>query len=65
MFLALALQALGVRAFPVLACAAALIAEIAWRDHGLGAQLVAVIGLFLVLAGYAARVLAMAVRHAF
>jgi predicted N-acetyltransferase YhbS len=65
MFLALSLQALGVRAVPILACAAALAVEIGWRDHGLAAQLVACAGLLLVLGGYATRVLAMAVRHAF
>jgi hypothetical protein len=65
MFVALALQALGVRAVPVLACAAALAFEIAWRDLGLTAQLAACVGLLVVLGGYATRVLAMAVRHAF
>jgi hypothetical protein len=65
MFLALALQALGARAVPVLACAGALAFEIVWRDLGLTAQLVACVGLLVVLGGYATRVLAMAVRHAF
>jgi hypothetical protein len=65
MFLALTLQALGARAVPILACAAALAFEIAWRDSGLTAQLVACAGLVTVLGGYATRVLARAVRHAF
>jgi hypothetical protein len=65
MFLALALQALGMRAVPVAACAAALAFELTWRDLGLTAQLVACGGLLLVLGGYAIKVLAMAVRHAF
>jgi hypothetical protein len=65
MFLALTLAALGARAIPLLACAAALAFEIAWRDLGLTAQLAACVGLLFVLGGYATRVLAMAVRHAF
>lgn len=65
MFLALALQALGVRAVPVIACAAALGFELLWRDLGLPAQLVASGGLLLVLGGYAVVVLSRAVRHAF
>ncbi len=35
MFLALALQALGMRAVPLVACAAALAFEMAWRELGL------------------------------
>jgi hypothetical protein len=65
MFVALALQALGVRAIPLLACTAALAFEIAWRELGLASQLIACVGLLIVLSCYAARVLAMAVRHAF
>jgi hypothetical protein len=65
MFVALALQALGVRIVPLAACAAALAFELAWRDLGLTSQLVACAGLLIVLGGYATRVLAMAVRHAF
>jgi hypothetical protein len=65
MFLALALQALGLWAVPVVAGAAALAFEIGWRDLGLPAQLIAVTGLLAVLAAYAARALAVAVRHAF
>jgi hypothetical protein len=65
MFLALTLQALGVRAVPVVACAAALAFELTWRELGLTVQLVACGGLLIVLGGYAIRELAMAVRHAF
>jgi hypothetical protein len=65
LFLALALQALGIRAAPLLACAAALAFELAWPELGLAVQLAAVIGLFAVLAACAGRSLAMAVRHAF
>ena len=65
LFLALALQALGARAVPLVACAGALAFELAWPQLGLEAQLAAVAGLFAVLAGYAGRELALAVRHAF
>jgi hypothetical protein len=65
MFLALALQALGLWAVPVVAGAAALAFEIGWRDLGLAAQLAAVTGLLVILAVYAARELSVAVRHAF
>jgi hypothetical protein len=65
LFLALALQALGVRAVPLAACAGALAFELAWPQLGLAVQLAAVSGLFAVLASSAARSLAMAVRHAF
>jgi hypothetical protein len=65
MFLALSLQAFGLRAWPIGACAAALAAELVFRDQGLTAQLAACAGLVLVLGGYASRVLAQAVRHAF
>jgi hypothetical protein len=65
MFLALALQALGVRAVALIASAGALAFEIAWRELGVVSQLAACIGLLIVLGGYATRVLSMAVRHAF
>jgi hypothetical protein len=65
MFLALALQAIGLWAVPLVAGAAALAFEFAWRDLGLVSQLAAVIGLFVILAGYAGRALALAVRHSF
>jgi hypothetical protein len=65
LFLALALQALGLRAVPLVACAGALAFEMAWPQLGLAVQLAAVIGLFAVLAAYAGRSLALAMRHAF
>jgi len=65
MFVALALQALGLRAVPVAACAAALAFELTWHDLGLIVQLAACVGLLLVLGGYALSVLAAAMRHAF
>ena len=65
LFLALALQALGLRAVPLVACAGALAFEMAWPELGLAVQLAAVIGLFAVLAAYAGRSLALAMRHAF
>jgi hypothetical protein len=65
LFLALALQALGLRAVPLVACAGALAFELAWPQLGLAVQLAAVIGLFAVLAAYASRSLALAMRHAF
>jgi hypothetical protein len=65
LFLALALQALGLRAVPLVACAGALAFELAWPQLGLAVQLAAVIGLFAVLAAYAGRSLALAMRHSF
>jgi hypothetical protein len=65
LFLALALQALGLRAVPLAACAGALAFELAWPELGLAVQLAAVIGLFAVLAAYAGRSLALAMRHSF
>jgi hypothetical protein len=65
LFLALALQALGLRAVPLVACAGALAFELAWPELGLAVQLAAVIGLFAVLAAYAGRSLALAMRHSF
>jgi len=65
MFVALALQALGARAVPVAACAAALAFELTWHELGLTVQLAACVGLLLVLGGYAMAVLATAIRHAF
>jgi hypothetical protein len=64
MFLALLLQAFGSRIFPLAACAAALAFEVAYRGLGLPIQLVACTELLIVLAGYAALVLASAMRHA-
>jgi hypothetical protein len=65
MFLALALQALGIRAVPLVASAAALVFELAWRELGLVSQLAACVGLLVVLGAYAAVALGAAVRHAF
>jgi hypothetical protein len=65
MFLALALQALGIRAVPLVASAAALAFELAWRELGLVSQLAACVGLLIVLGAYAAVALGAAVRHAF
>lgn len=65
MFIALALQALGVRAVPVAACAAALAFELTWRELGLIVQLAACVGLLVVLGGYALGALSTAIRHAF
>jgi len=64
MFIALLLQAFGVSAFPLVACAAALGCEIAWRGLGVVGQIVASVELLVVLAGYAALVLGSAMRHA-
>jgi hypothetical protein len=65
MFLALMLQALGSRIFPLVACAAALCFEIVCRDLGVFAQIVACGELFIVVGGFAAIVLGRAVRHAY
>ena len=65
MFVALALQALGLRAVPVAACAAALAFELTWHELGLIVQLAACLGLLFVLGGYALGALATAIRHAF
>ena len=63
MFIALLLQAFGSRTFPLAACAAALAIEVG-RRLGVFGQIVACVGLLVVLAGYAALVLGKAVRHA-
>jgi hypothetical protein len=65
MFLALMLQALGSRIFPLVACGAALCFEIVCRDLGVFAQLVACGELLIVVGGFAAIVLGRAVRHAY
>jgi hypothetical protein len=64
MFIALLLQAFGSRAFPLIACTAALAFEVAGRGLGVYGQIVACTELLVVLAGYAALVLGRAVRHA-
>ena len=65
MFLALMLQALGSRIFPLVACAVALAFEIVCRDFGVLAQIVACPELLVVVGGYAAIVLGRTVRHAY
>ena len=65
MFLALTLQALRSRVFPLVACAIALALEIVFRDHGVQAQIVACTGLLVVVGGFAVVVLGKAVRHAY
>jgi hypothetical protein len=65
MFLALMLQAMGLRTFPLVASAVALAFEILARDLGVLAQIVACTELFVVLGIYAAVMLGRAVRHAY
>lgn len=65
MFIGLLLQALGARWFALIACAAALAAEITFRHAGAAADLAASAGLLLVLGCYAAWELSRAVRHAY
>jgi len=65
LFVALLLQAFGIRHFPLCACAATLAVEVAWRPLGAIGQLVVCASLMLVLVGYAAVVLAHAMRHAY
>ncbi len=64
MFLALTLQALGSRIFPLAACAVALALEIVFRDHGVATQIVVCTELLVVVGGFALIVLGRAVRHA-
>ncbi len=63
MFLALTVQALGLRAVMLVACTAALAFEIAFHGLGITAQVVAVGALLIVVGGYALSQLANAVRH--
>ena len=65
MFLALMLQALGSRIFPLVACAAALAFEITFREFGVLAQIVAYLDLLVAVGGFAAIVLARTARHAY
>jgi hypothetical protein len=65
MFLALTLQALGSRIFPLVACGAALAFELVARDLGVLAQIVACTELLVVVGGFAIVVLGKAVRHAY
>jgi hypothetical protein len=64
MFLALMLQALGSRIFPLVACTVALAIEIGFRHLGVPAQIAACTELVLVLGGFALVTLGRAVRHA-
>jgi hypothetical protein len=64
MFLALTLQALGSRIFPLVACGVALAFEIVGRDLGVTAQIVACTELLLV-GVFAVVVLGRVVRHAY
>jgi hypothetical protein len=65
MFLALTLQALGSRIFPLVPCAIALAIEIVLRDHGVRAQIIACTELLVVVGVFAFVVLGKAVRHAY
>jgi len=64
MFLALVLQAFGIRGLPVAACAAALAFEVLWRGLGVPGQVASSTALLGVLAGYSAVHMGSAVRHA-
>ncbi len=64
MFVALLLQAFGVRALPLITCAGALVLEVLWRRLGVIGQIVACAELFIVLTGYAAVTLGRVVHHA-
>jgi len=63
MFLALSVQALGLRSFPLVACAITLAFEIVLRRLGVITQIVACGELLIALAGYAVITLGKAVRH--
>jgi hypothetical protein len=65
MFVALMVQALGARIFPLIACGATLAYEIAYRDLGVFTQLVACGVLLTVVSAYAAVELSRPVRHAY
>jgi hypothetical protein len=64
LFLALLLQAFGIRIVPLLACAEALALEFLWRDLGVLGQIVPLAALLIVLATYAALKLGKVVPHA-
>jgi hypothetical protein len=64
MFVSLLLQGFGCRIFPLVACAAALALEIAYRDLWVAGQIMVCTALLAVLTGYAAYVLGSAARHA-
>ncbi len=63
MFVALTVQALGLRAFTISACAAALAFELVFSDFGLTAQVVACGGLLFAVGCYASLRLGNALRH--
>jgi len=65
MFLALSVQAFGLRAFIVVACSLALGFEIAFRDLGVPAQLAACSALLVAVGVYATLELGKVVRHGF
>jgi hypothetical protein len=64
MFISLLLQGFGSRIFPLAACAAALALEITYRGYWVSGQIIVCSALLIVLAVYAAVVLASAPRHA-
>ncbi|MHB1433617.1 MAG: hypothetical protein ACYCVZ_16085, partial [Streptosporangiaceae bacterium] len=65
MFVALTLQALGLRAVPVAACGGALGIAVALRSLGVAAEFVAYGSLLVVLGGYAAARLGRTIRHVY
>ena len=65
LFLALAVQAFGMRAFVVAACSVTLGFEIAFRDLGVPAQLVACGTLLVAVGAYATLELGKVVRHGY
>lgn len=64
LFVSLVLNGFGSRIFPLAACAAALVLEIAIRSLWVPGQIAICAVLLIVLAGYASRVLGSAARHA-
>ena len=64
MFVSLLLQGFGSRIFPLVACAAALALEIAYRDLFVLGQIMVTTALLAVLTGYAAFALGSPARHA-
>jgi polysaccharide biosynthesis protein PelF len=65
MYVALVLQAFGIRGLPLLCCAAALALEVLWRRVGVVGQVVACSELFVVLTGYATLTLGRVGLHAY
>jgi hypothetical protein len=64
MFLALLLQAFGIRIFPLISCGVALAFEVACRSWGVSGQVVACSELLLAFIAYAALALGNPMRHA-